>query len=533
LNWIEFRLVADNELRKSFRELSASRFILIVTAVNLLLYHIPLFRYAKSHLETVSVNTVLTLATLLTVACLITILLLSIVGFITPFLLKPLVMLLALCNGFAIYFLIKYNVIFDRDMMGNVFNTRSEESLEFFHPKLILYFIGFGVLPAWLISKLRIVTVNRVRILVQAVLTLTFAVVFIYVNSSTWLWFDKHSKQLGGLIVPWSYLINTGRHFANENKGQKEVALLPAASMLDDKKMLVVLVIGETARSQNFSLYGYERDTNPRLSQLDISVVPDAKSCSTYTKASLHCMLSHTGKKSGSFEILPNYLQRHGVDVIWRSNNWGEPPLSVGVFEKAAALRDSCSGEFCESDDALLVDLAERIDAATSKKTFLVLHMKGSHGPAYHTRYPDKFNVFKPVCESVELDQCSEQSLINAYDNTILYTDDFLSRAIELLSGFDQLPVAFMYASDHGESLGEYGLYLHGTPYSVAPDVQKQIPFIVWMSEAFRQEKGISTEDITMTNGDTAHSYIFHSVLGAFDVQSKVYKPEFDLFHQP
>lgn len=509
--------------------MTAGHFIVLTTVLNLALYHSTMFHYVINNLDVVSVNGVRTVFTLVLVVFVATALIFSFLCLLSPHLLKVFCILAAITNACAVYFMVTYAVMLDKTMMGNILNTRSEESFDFLHPGLFLFIIMLGVIPAWLISRIRIKPVGRIRLFSQTAGLLTVGLLFIYLNSSTWLWFDLHAKYLGGRILPWSYISNTIRFKMEESRSPNDLTPLPPAALLDDSPILVVLVIGETARSKNFSLYGYERDTNPQLKQLDLAVLTGTQACSTYTTASLHCMLSHTGKTSGSDEPLPSYLQRHGVDVIWRTNNWGEPPLNVGTYQKSGELKQTCVDEYCEFDDVLLSDLELQINNTSSQKILLTLHTKGSHGPSYASRYPEQFNVFKPVCQSVELSECSEQSLVNAYDNTILYTDDFLSRTIQLLDGISQIPTVLIYISDHGESLGEYGLYLHGTPYAIAPDVQKDIPFIVWMSDTFQSINSISHSDLERRS-ENSHSQIFHSILGAFGIQSTAYRADLDMF---
>lgn len=516
-------------MNSRIKTLSVGWTVVLITLLNMMLYHVPLYRFVFNNLDLGTSNGVMTFITLLVVVFVVTAFLLFALSLISHKLIKPFCMLAAVLNAIAVYFLTTYQVILDRAMMGNILNTKSEESLEFLSINLLLYVLCLGVLPVWLLSKLSIDPVKRLTTLLLTTAMLFACLVFIYVNSSTWLWFDKHSKRLGGSIMPWSYIINIVRAQAETRVEHKERKLLPTAITNDDGKMVVVLVIGETARSQNFSLYGYDRNTNSRLSQQDVAIVNGAKSCSTYTTASLHCMLSHNGQSSGEHETLPSYLQRHNVDVIWRANNWGEPPLTVGTYETAGDLRPNCIGENCAFDDVLLTGLNARITASSSNKVFITMHTKGSHGPAYNTRYPSQYEVFKPVCKSVELAKCSQQSLVNAYDNTIVYTDSFLDRTIEILKGLNDIPTVFIYVSDHGESLGEYGLYLHGTPYTIAPEFQKNIPFIVWMSDKFRSDRQISNKMLEAVEG-ASHSHVFHSILGAFGMQSAIYTEELDIF---
>ncbi|MFA7400368.1 MAG: sulfatase-like hydrolase/transferase, partial [Sideroxydans sp.] len=297
-------------------------------------------------------------------------------------------------------------------------------------------------------------------------------------------------------------------------------------------KTVVVLVIGESARAANFSLYGYARNTNPLLSEAGAIAIPNSHSCSTYTTASIQCMLAHVDSSSTlihNYEALPSYLQSNGVDVIWISNNWGEPPLKVGTYLKASEVRGDCKGLGCQLDEGMLTGLAERIAKTPNDKVFVVLHQSGSHGPDYFNHYPQDAEKFSPACRSVQVQDCSADELNNAYDNTILFTDRFLSKTIALLRSLPNTSTLMMYASDHGESLGEHGLYLHGTPYSLAPDVQKDIPYIVWMSPAFKQDKTL-TADAALSHAQHAHETIFHSVMGAFDMRSEIYKPQFDIF---
>jgi lipid A ethanolaminephosphotransferase len=229
-----------------------------------------------------------------------------------------------------------------------------------------------------------------------------------------------------------------------------------------------------------------------------------------------------------AYEPLPSYLQRHGIDVIWRTNNFGEPPIKVRTYQRAEDIPGACSGSSCRYDEALLHGLEQLIGSSTSRRLFIVLHQHGSHGPVYTTGYPPRFEVFKPVCASVELNRCTPAELVNAYDNTILYTDDLLHRTIELLRRIPS-PSVMLYVSDHGESLGEKGLYLHGAPYSIAPDVQKGIPFLVWMSDEFKERAGVTNATLARRN-TASQANVFHSVMGAFGMRSDVYDPALDLF---
>lgn len=513
-------------------EASAVRYVFVISLLNALLYHKPLYAFAVSNLDVWSGNGLLTLTSLFIVVFIVTAVLLFLVTLLTHRLLKPLCVLLAFGNAIALYFVTTYQAVLDRTMMGNVFNTNTAEAASYFHPKMLLYLFVFGAVPCWFLVKTRVHKTARLRVALLAFATLLAGLGWSYAASSTWLWIDDHAKKLGGMVMPWSYVSNTVRYQVENLRDAREPTLLPPAEFAGDGKMIVILVVGETARSKNFSMYGYDRLTNPLLPESDAIALQNTVACSTYTTASLRCILSPVDSSSpfaANLEPLPSYLYRHGVDVIWRTKNWGEPPLTISDYQRARDLRKHCSGADCDYDGILLAGLLGRIQSSPQKRVLVVLHQKGSHGPNYNQQYPDRFEVFKPVCESVELHECSPESLVNAYDNTILYNDYFLSETVQLLSSIADTPTLLMYISDHGESLGESGLYLHGTPFSIAPDEQKDVPFIVWMSPAFIEAKGLSVTDIE-DQEQHSHLNIFHSVMGAFSMRSAVYDSQLDIF---
>ncbi|MET0029730.1 MAG: phosphoethanolamine--lipid A transferase EptA [Candidatus Thiodiazotropha sp.] len=508
--------------------------LLMLSLFNLALYHWPLFRFAFDNLEAINLDTVLILITVSVVIVVVTLILLSLLLLISQRLLKPVGIIMLIGNSVALYFIKTYQVVLDKTMMSNVMNTDVNEASSFFHPMLLVYIVIFGLIPSAVLLFRRYRRTTRLRLAVFAVFSLLLGVGWVYANASTWLWIDKNAKKLGGMILPWSYVINSIRYQTKLLANSREQTPLPPATIDSDSRTVVVLVIGESARAANFSLYGYPRPTNPLLSRDGAVAMQNTQACSTYTTASVSCILSHDNHDtlfSGHYEPLPSYLQRSGADVIWRSRNWGEPPLKVATYERDSEIKERCKGQpGCEGDEVLLSGLAERIQSSQANKIFVVLHQKGSHGPDYHTKYPDRFEVFKPVCETVELSKCSNEELVNAYDNTIVYTDYVLHRLIELLKGLDGTAAVMLYISDHGESLGEHGLYLHGTPYTIAPDVQKQVPFIVWMSEGFANARGLSSAALGQ-QAEHSQDNIFHSVLGALDVRSSVYDGSLDIFN--
>jgi len=507
-------------------------FIIAVALANAVLYHWPLYSFAAANLDGSAFSAALTLGTLFILVVFVTVLLLALLSLASQALLKPACMVAAPCNALALYFVDAYGVVLDKSMMGNVFSTNLAEAGSLFHPRLLVYLLVLGAWPCWILSRVQVRKIAMPRRVTFLFLTLLAGAGWMYANSRTWLFIDENSRRLGGMTMPWSYVINAWRYQVDRRLASREQTPLPAASFLAEERTIVVLVIGEAARAQNFSLYGYRRHTNPLLTESGVLALPRARACSTYTTASVLCMLSpvDTSRRlSYSGEPLPSYLQRHGIDVIWRTHNWGEPRLDVQTYQRAEDLRRECQENGCGYDDVLLHGLDERIRASARRKVFVVLHQHGSHGPDYYAQYPGRFEAFKPVCTSVDLHRCTNEALVNAYDNTILYTDDFLHRAIGLLKDFPETATLLMYVSDHGESLGEYGLYLHGTPYSMAPDVQKDIPFLVWMSDSFRREKGAALAEQALRS-EHSHANVFHSVMGAFDMRSAIYDPQLDIF---
>lgn len=506
-----------------------------MTAVlNALLYHLPLISFAAANLDLSSVTGDLTLATLLVVVLSGTALLLCLLAVISIPLLKPFCMLIAMGNAVAVYFVATYHVVLDETMMGNVLNTNFTESAEYLHPTLVVYVLVLGVLPCWLLARLHIRRTPRLRVAAVALACLLSAVVWCLLTSRSWLWFDENSKRVGGMIMPSSYVINTGRYLVPKLLTSAAPAPLPPASFSSDERTVVVLVIGEAARAKNFQLYGYNRPTNPLLSKAGVVALKSATACATYTTAAVRCILSNVDSGlpfSKRYEPLPSYLQRNGVDVIWRTRNWGEPPIEVETYQKASDLSADCAGPRCAYDEVLLTGLAQRIRASSSQRVFVILHQSGSHGPAYYAKYPPEFAYFKPVCKSVELGQCSHDELVNAYDNTILYEDYFLFQVIGVLRQLRDTATLLIFVSDHGESLGEYGMYLHGIPYAIAPDVQRDIPFIVWMSDEFIRQRAVQRGRLESQRSHSQRD-IFHTVMGAFSMHSNAYSGKYDIFSE-
>lgn len=502
------------------KTIKLSSYVVLISLVNLVLYQYPFFKFVCNNIDVASFNGVLLVVSLVIASLLLN----AIVFYIGLYLLRGIgkwILTLFFCiSAIAVYFINTYGVILDRTMIGNILNTNYEESTSFFSFGMILYLVFLGIIPSILLFKFKVVRVTFKKFITHVLLTLVFLLGIAYVNSANWLWIDKNSKTLGGLTMPWCYVVNTTRYYNHINKKDKRQILLPDATIKNNKKSVAVLVIGESARSSNFSLYGYKKNTNPLLSEIENVHHFQSESCATYTTAGLKCILEHeyTNKL---YEILPNYLFRNNIEVIWKTTNWGEPTVNIKNFKNKTDLRKDCVGEGCEYDEILLKGLKEQIQASDKNKILVVLHTSTSHGPTYFKKYPQEFNKFTPICTSVELANCTEQELINAYDNTILYTDYILATLIGELKQLEAYNASMIFISDHGESLGENNLYMHGIPASIAPKEQLDIPFIVWTSDNSRTIK---------ENQEHSQHNIFHSVLDFLAIESPIYDEEMSIY---
>ena len=501
--------------------LKITHFALLMSFLNLVFFHFSFYSFVFQNLDYKSLNGIVIIISLVIIMLVANAFVFYLLFSLSPFVGKPLLITFFIINSVAVYFTNTYGVIIDKSMIGNILNTNYDESSSFFSFKLILYVIFLGIIPAIYIIKIKIINVVWKKFLITSSLTLLFIVILVFANASNWLWIDKHSKKLGGLAMPWSYSVNTALFYIDKHNQNKKEILLPDATIKDNEKSVVVLVIGESARSENFSLYGYEKNTNPLLSKTKNLFHFNATSCATYTTAGVKGILEHT-RTDDLYEILPNYLYRNNVDVVWRTTNWGEPPVHIKDYQNRDVLKANCKGEGCNYDEILLTGLKEQIASSKKNKVLIILHTSTSHGPTYSKKYPPRFEVFKPVCNSVELGNCSHQELINAYDNTIVYTDYILYNIIEDLKQLKEYKSAMLFVSDHGESLGEKNLYMHGVPLSIAPKEQYKIPFIVWVSD--NSAKQLKHNKILSQN------HVFHSVLNFLGIQSPIYDEKMNIF---
>jgi lipid A ethanolaminephosphotransferase len=470
----------------------------------------------------------------------------------SPYLFKPAATLLLLITSAIFYFTIEYGIAVDAEMVRNVLATDRAEAADLFTGKLLACVLLLGVLPAALLwaSKVAYRPLSadiRFKAKATAAIVAIAAICGLPFNQNFTSVFREHRGLLYS-FAPLNYLsaaIDLGRRQVRTGTADAQPfgtdAHTGRAWLSRSGRSLTILVIGETARAANFSLNGYERETNPHLAKVDGLInYSHAMSCGTSTAQSLPCMFSglgrarFTGHRSAPQEGLLQILQRAGFSVLWRENQGGCAGACRGIptemMEKAGNRKLFELGE--SLDESLLVGLQEKIDGMPGHAV-IVLHMMGSHGPAYHKRYPAAFERFQPTCKESQFSRCSRAEIINAYDNTIVYSDFVLARLIELLQANDRagVPSSMIYLSDHGESLGENNTYLHGLPYVIAPNVQKHVPMLVWLSPSLQSDWHIDRACLERRRHEPlTHDNFFHSVLGLLAIDTSVYERGLDIF---
>lgn len=466
---------------------------------------------------------------------------------LTKLTLKPFLILIFPLAAGASYFMNNYNIVIDSVMIQNVLATDSRETTDLFSVELLAYIALLGVLPAVLIYKLnlrchpfRIELVQRMKFIGVLLVLIVANVVLM---GGSYASFVREHKVLRYYTNPLSFMYSAGRYvdeqLASAASGPREVigsdARIPAS---DHTRELLIMVVGEAARADHFSLNGYERETNPQLTSQDVVSYSNVYSCATSTALSLPCMFSQNGSEDFDVteakrqENLLDVLQHAGVNVLWRDNNSDSKGVAAGTeFQdfRSADVNPVCDVE-CR-DVGMLSGLDDYIVSKPNGDIVIVLHQMGNHGPAYFKRYPQEYEVFTPVCETNQLESCTQQEIVNAYDNAVLYTDHFLARVIEFLKPYgDEFSTAMFYMADHGESLGEHGIYLHGLPYMIAPDSQKHVASVMWFGESFAQ---INREGLRAREGAPfSHDNYFNTVLGMLEVESTVYDSSKDILQE-
>lgn len=461
---------------------------------------------------------------------------------------KPLLSLLIVATAFATHYIATFAVYLDPHMLRNVLSTEVKESRELVDRDLVLHVAAYAGLPLLLLWRVRLELrpLMRAALIRFAALTVmglvtAGAVLLVFQDFSALV---RNRKEVRYLVTPANLVYSTAR-VLTAGSGHAGVhrlvvgadARLSIAGRTRAKPVLFVMVVGETARAANWGLNGYERQTTPRLAQLDVINFGSVKSCGTDTETSVPCMFSAIGRRAYDEDRIRNsdsllqLLRRAGFRILWRDNNTGCKGVCADFGEERVDRHPSvgeCDADRC-LDEVLLHGMAS-IAGDNRGNLFVVLHQIGNHGPAYFKRYPNGFSLFQPTCDTAELRKCDRREIVNSYDNAILYTDHFLAEVITFLRAQQgRYDTALYYVSDHGESLGENGLYLHGIPYSIAPAVQTEVPMVLWLSSGFLRSSRLDESCLRQRARQSAsHDNLFHSVLGLLDVETAALDPALD-----
>jgi len=469
---------------------------------------------------------------------------------------KILASVLIILGGFSAYFVNSLGVVITPDQIQNMLQTDAREVRDLWSMRLIIWTLGFVIFPLGIVWMLQIQPASLGRQIVQKGLSsvvslgLILGLLFCFYVDYAAI-FHEH-RDLKGMLSPQNSIASTLSYY--KKKAPKanlplvafgeDAHLLQQAQMQEHPK-LMVLVVGETARAESFALNGYARNTNPELSKLAVINFSQVSSCGTATAVSVPCMFSGMSRETYDEQLashregLLDIAQRAGYQVTWIDNNSGCKGACdrVQKYQIPAQLKQKWCDAGGECFDEILVDSLKdylaHLDKNNPKPQLIVLHQMGSHGPAYFKRSKAPYQPFQPTCNSNAIQGCSTEELKNSYDNSIVYTDHVLAQIIETLKQQTQYQTGFWYLSDHGESTGEHGLYLHGAPYSMAPTQQTHVPMLMWFSDAWKQQ---NTHQVSCLKGQTgqarSHDHLFPSLLSLLDIKTQVTEAKNDMLAQ-
>lgn len=499
---------------------------------------------------------------------------------------RPGLALVLLLSAAAAFFIGDYGAVIDRHALASVYATDAREAGEWLSLRMLLFIAGFGVVPAALLWWVRIDWRSAPRELWSRLKLGALALVLLAVAAGTAgkdvASLLRNRMELRHIANPFALLAANLSYLEHARDADRPFVCVATDAHRGDvlvpskRPLVLVLAIGESLRAASLDLNGYDRDTDVDLHPLPIVNFGHVGSCGTNTATSLPCMFSDLDRaayddaEAKHRENLLDVLMRGGYDVLWIDNNTGSKGLAARAKELSAA--EGADPSRCNADgchDEVLVDRLETVLPTIRRDTVIVVHLLGSHGPAYHARYPAAFAVFQPECRTNELQTCSDAQLRNTYDNSVLYTTHVLAEIVSQLGEpsalVNRLPIevlrcrarrghggtgtcpepqasalpaadagidaAMLFVSDHGESLGENGLYLHGAPYAIAPDEQTHVPMLLWTSDRFASRRGLDLDCVRRgADRPLSHDHFFHSVLALADVRTRAQKPALDLF---
>lgn len=521
------------------------RFALGISCSWLVLYNTAFWQHAATAMWHPSFHAAAFMGSLALVVLLLQAVLLLL--FPTRTLLKVAASLLFPIAAASAWFCDSYGVVMNQDMMRNLLQTDLNEASALLNPNLMLHIAVLGLLPAMLVWRVQLPAVPAARMLKRRLAFISGALLLclacIFVMSSSYAVFLREHKPVRFMIMPVAPVTSL-IGLAAKGKGRGNEPLIDATgnvqrvAVVNPRPIVLFLVIGETARAANFQLGGYSRPTNQELVGVNnLIYYPSTTSCGTSTAVSVPCIFSHEPRTNfqvaaaNRYTNLLDVLQKGGYDVEWRENNAGCKGVCARVTTidyHSDELAGGCKDNEC-ADEIMLKDLRARIENV-ERDTVIVFHQMGSHGPAYSQRYPPEFEKFKPACHSNQLQRCTAEEVRNAYDNTIAYTSHVLRQQIAILNDAATVDAALLYVSDHGESLGEQGVYLHGLPYAFAPAEQTHVPLLFWASPAYAQRAGLRMNCVAKNaSAPASHDNLYHTVLGATELRNDHYQAKLDL----
>ncbi|MEZ8601923.1 phosphoethanolamine transferase [Vibrio splendidus] len=468
-----------------------------------------------------------------------------------PIFAKAFFILLLLTSSLVSYSMFNYGIFVDYGMIENVFETNSGEAASYLSSYSILWFVLMGGVPSLLLLFTDLERESWKDFAIWKAIGLLSSLIVIAIIAGLfykdYVSIGRNNSHLKKMIIPTEYVASTAKYINNtyikEPIPYQEIGLdaqLKPEAKQAEKPTLLVFVLGETARVYNYQYYGYEKETNAHTKPYSPIFFSDVQSCGTATAVSVPCMFSNMNRsnydrdKAYNQDNVVDIMNRAGIHSIWREHDGGDKAVAHRIKEMTLVAKDSdplCNKDVCY--DTAMLENFEQDTQDLKQDSIIFYHISGSHGPTYFERYPDEHKKFVPDCPRSDIENCTKEQVVNTYDNTILYTDFFLSQAIQKLEKLtDKYNVALMYISDHGESLGENGIYLHGMPYSLAPKEQTHVPMIMWMSDGFAEQKGINQTCLRKAGKEQSFSQdnLFDSLLGLMDVQTKEYRENQDIF---
>ena len=461
---------------------------------------------------------------------------------------KPILILTVTVSALIFYATVTYGIVFDYGMVQNTFETDTAEALSYVNFYALGFFIIFAVLPCWFIYSVKLTYKPFLKELITRLKLLSASLAFAFLVASlfysNYASVGRNNKDIASYIIPYkmvdsSYKFIRNHYFYPPLKFQV-LDTNPVIIKGNNKKHVTVMVLGETARAMSFSLNGYSKDTNRYTEKQGVVSFSNMTSCGTATAVSVPCMFSRLDKDNYDKRIataqqnVVDIIHLAGADVLWISNNNGScKGVCTRVKSEQVATDISnplCDGEYCY-DEALLKPLRAKLNNITHENTLIVLHMIGSHGPTYFKRYPKDKRIFTPDCQRSDIQNCTQEELVNTYDNTIAYTDFVLSKVINEMATLAEeqaMETSVLYISDHGESLGEKGVYLHGLPYAFSPEEQTHIPMIYWND---KQQTDFNLSCLAqMSDAPLTHDNVFDTLLSIMSIQSTAYINDKDSF---